>query len=246
MFKKILYTLLFFTLPSFAIEYSSIIEPYQKYILKSDVSGKVIFSSFEKELSVLEEAEILIEIDATKEKIKLKAYKQKYSNTLDISHNLEKNYLTVSASKNKSDYEKRIEYLNLLNTKNNLFDLKLQIEDLEDTIQRKQVSIPPNMYLNKIYVYKDDYISPNNILLDYYDISKQKINVYVLPEDYLNIKSNDSIKIFINNKLSDFKINKISIKKDDNKLSTYLLELINNNPNNNSFSFGEAVIIEFK
>lgn len=238
---KILFLFVLLGGPLFAIEYASIVEPYQKYLLKSDTAGKIIYSNFELETSVISNVNPIIKIDSVKDKINLDFLKKRKINLNKTISLQEKNLNIVMQSNNKSFYEKSKEEQTLLNLNASLLEINKNILDLEDTISRKEITIPKGMYLNKVYTKVGDYVNPNTLLLDYYDISKSKIIVYVNQIDYHDILYK---KVYINGKMSNFKINKISLKRDEDKISTFLIELINNSPSN--FVFGDVVYVEFK
>jgi len=225
-----------------AIEYSTTIEPYQKYEQKADVSGKVLFSDFNKENKTFKKDTVIVRIDDTQNKIQLTAL-LKQEQLLKHSILLETSILkSIKKSRNKSILEKNKEELNLISMQQNLTDIEKNILDLQDIMYRKKVVVPKNMYLNKVYVTTNSFVNNNSLLFDYYDISKQKIIVFVRDEDIKNI---DKKNIFINGKeFNNFKINKKSIIKDSTHLGTYKIELISNNKN--KFNFGDVVKVDFQ
>jgi len=239
--KKILFLGIFSISTLSAIEYSTLVEPYQKYEQKADISGKVLFSDFTQEKSINNHNRTIILIDDIQNKINLNSLLEK-EKLLQKSIILEKSILTsIRNSHNKSMLEKNKEELNFISMKQNLNDVSKNILDIRDIISRKNIVIPKNMYLDKIFIRKNSFVNMNTVLFDYYDISKQKIILFVITEDYKNISKKE---IFINGKLNtNFKINKKSLIKDDNNLGTYEIELTSDIQ---EFGFGDVVKVEFK
>jgi len=227
-----------------ATEYSAQIQPYIKYIYKSDVSGKITFVDIEKEKKIYDKKKLIIKVDNKKEQIELRSLVKTKKNYKDMIKS-EKNILKATVlSKNKSILEKNKEKINFLTLKNTYNDITAKIETLYDTLNRKKIYIKKGIFLNKIFVREGEYITPGSPLFEAFDISKQKIIVNVKVNDIYNIKEKE---IFIDGMVSkDFYINKISKVEDENKLGTYEVELISNgDETNKTYKFGEVISIEF-
>ena len=224
------------------------VEPYQVYNIKSDVSGKVI--EVNKSSEATKYKGIVVKIDDYQNKIDLKNLKTQLNNFENIKSAQQqivdkkrKIYEVYKTLKTKSQIEKDTKFFDYQNslialnqTKNTISNLKAQIAKLEDTISKKNISF--KNYIYEIKVNKGDFVNFATPIATTMDISKVKIDIYVPIDKIESIKNK---KIYINNKLSDFKINKIYKVADTKYVTSYKVELIGKYPN-----ISDIVKVEFK
>jgi hypothetical protein len=89
-----------------------------------------------------------------------------------------------------------------------------------------------------IDVNKGDYIVPGSLLATTMDINKVKLDIYVPINKISTIKNK---KIYINGKISDFKINKIYKVADEKFVTSYKVEIVGKYP-----TISDIVKVEFK
>ena len=224
------------------------VEPYQVYNIKSDVSGKVI--EVNKSSEATKYKGIVVKIDDYQNKIDLKNLKAQLKNFENIKSAQQqivdkkrKIYEVYKTLKTKSQIEKDTKFFDYQNslialnqTKNTISNLKAQIAKLEDTISKKNISF--KNYIYEIKVNKGDFVNFATPIATTMNISKVKIDIYVPIDKIESIKNK---KIYINNKLSDFKINKIYKVADTKYVTSYKVELIGKYPN-----ISDVVKVEFK
>ena len=221
----------------FAQDYYAKIEPIHSYKIKSSVSGKVIFSNTNFESKFVSN-KVVIKIDDKINKIELNQTRNKFNNltkVLKIHENTLKSFNKVSS---KSKFDKNNQKILILNTKTSISDLKIKIESLKNSIKNKNIKIN-NLYVDKIFVNKNDYINPGTLLMNVLDLSKGKLEIFVNKDD---IKTITSKEILLNGKNTDLIINKIFKTTDSKHLSSYKVEIILSNVG----QFSKLVKISFK
>ena len=224
------------------------VEPYQTYNIKSDVSGKVI--EVNKSSEATNYKGIVIKIDDYQNKVDLKNLKTQLKNFEIIKksqkaivkrkkriYEIYKNLKTKSQIEKDNkffDYQNSIIALN--QTENTISNLKAQISKLEDTISKKNISF--KNYIYEIKVNKGDFVNFATPIATTMDISKVKIAVFV-PIDKIDTIKNK--KIYINDKVSNFKIDKIYKVADKKYVTSYKVEIIGKYP-----KISDIVKVEFK
>ena len=224
------------------------VEPYQTYNIKSDVSGKII--DVNKSSEATNYKGIVIKIDKYQNKIDLKNLETQLKNYESILKSqqkiLNKKYKTYQIYKTlqtKSELDKDLKFYDYQNsiivlnqTKNTISNLKAQIAKLKDTISKKSIGF--KNYIYKIDVNKGDYVTPSMPLAVTMDINKVKIDIYVPINEIDGIKTK---KIYINDKLSNFKISKIYKVADSKYVTSYKVEIVGKYP-----KISDIVKVEFK
>ena len=109
---------------------------------------------------------------------------------------------------------------------------------LENTIKNKKL-IENSSYIYNIYVKKGDYVNPGTLIYTTKNLTKGKLEIFVSINDIDNIKNKT---IFINNKQSNLKIDKIYKVADSKNISSYKVEIIVPNPK----EFSTLIKINFK
>ena len=234
---KYIISLLMVTSSLLAQEYYAKIEPITTYSIKSAVSGKVTFSNKDLESTIVNN-KVIIQIDDKVNKIELKQTKNKLKdlkNVLKIHRETLKSFNKVSS---KSKFDKDKQRIIILNTKATINDLNIKIETLINNIHNKNIKVD-NLYIDKIYVLKNDFVNPGTLLCRALDLNKGKLEIFVSRDEILDIRSKD---ILIDGKRVDLKINKIFKTADEKHLSSYKVEIII--PKVNQFS--KLVKVTFK
>ena len=233
----------------FLFGYKSKVEPFEIYNIKAVVNGKVVMVNKDLEATSVKD-KLIVKIDDTDNKIdlenlqrQLELLKEQINNQKLIVKRKEDIYKRYEKLKTRSQTEKDSKFFDYISSLNQLINLKSQysntlanIKKIKDIISKK--SIRANGYLFKIYVKKDDYVNLGSLIANVYDISKQKLTIYIPINQIKNIKNK---KIYINTKESNFKIYKIWNVTDDKFVTSYKVELIGN-----GLKFGEIVDIELK
>ena len=236
-------------LASLLLAYDARVLPFDEYDIKSAVSGKVVFANKNLEAKNIKN-EIIVKLDDFNEKvninntlIQIKIIKREIENQEQILKRKQKTYLKYKNLKTKSKLEKDLKFYDYINAFNKLLSLKSNIENLKSNLKKlkdliNKKNIVANGYIYKIYVDKGDYVTPGRLIAKVYDVSKQKLYIYV-PIDKINQIKNK--KIYINDKLSNFKIYKIWKIPDETYITSYKVELIGN-----GLKFGDIVNVKFK
>ncbi|GAB6044975.1 hypothetical protein JCM11957_05730 [Caminibacter profundus] len=224
------------------------VEPFDVFLIKSSVAGSV--TAIKKEVEAKEYKGIIVKIDDKQEQIELKNLKTQAKFLKEEIKNQElivkrkyDTYKRYEELKTKSLDEKNIKFYDYISAKNQLINLKTQlnntlssIEKLKDTINKKNIIV--NGYINKILVNKGDYIAPGTPIVEVDDIKKQKLVIYVPIDEIENIKNK---KIYINNKPSNFRVYKVWVVPDSKYITSYKVELIGS-----GLKLGEIVKVSFK
>ena len=228
--------------------YYAKVEPYQTYNIQADISGKVI--DVNTSAKATNYKGIVVRLDDYIDKIELKNLKTQlnnYKNILKSQEKIllkkEKTYKIYKNLKTKSQIEKDNKFfdyqntlININQTKNTISNLKYQIKKLEDTIKKKHISFKHYIYDIKVNI--GDFVTIGKPIATTMDISKEKLVIYV-PLD--KIKSIKNKIIYINNKKSNFKIDKIYKIADEKYTTSYKVELVGN-----GLKLSNIVEIKFK
>jgi len=230
----------------YLFSYEAKVEPFEIYKIKASVAGRVIFANKKLEAKSVKNT-LAVRIDNSDELINMENLKEslnvlneEYKNLIEIVKRKQEIYEKYKNLKTKAKTEKDIkffDYMNsfnqLLNLKNQIINTKYSIKKLKNTILKKRIIL--NGYINKIYVNKDDYVVPGALVAEVYDISKQKLIVYVPIDEKIGKD------IYINGKKSNFRIYKKWKVTDSNFVTSYKIELIGH-----GLKWGDIVKIDFK
>lgn len=234
---KIISCLFIMAYSLFAIEYYAKIEPIESYIVKSAVSGKVLYVNEEIEGKKAHNSTI-IQIDDYVNKVELTQTKNKLKILNEMLKLEDNNYSRLKRVSSKSAFEKDTQKIKVLNLKTQKSDLLTKIATLEDTVKNKKL-FEKSHYIYNISVKEGDYVTPGTVLYESKDLSKGKVEIYIPLEDAKKVIKQD---IYINDKKTDLKINKIYEVADSKHISSYKTEIII--PKTDIFS--RLIKIEFK
>ena len=219
----------------FANEYYAKANPFEKFLIKSDVSGKVVFSDEFKE-GKNSDGKIVIKIDDYIDSIELNTTK---SEILNLEENIlitkklyeidKKAYEKIKklSTYSRTQKDKKLTKMlsskaNLLNQKTTLSKLKLKLASLKDKINKKNIKVDEKYYIYKVYPKVGDFVNFGSPLLEIADLSKARLTIFVTLEDLKKIKTS---KILIDEKDIKYKIIKTVKVADTQNISTYKVEL---------------------
>ncbi|MDX1809939.1 MAG: hypothetical protein R3331_10400 [Sulfurospirillaceae bacterium] len=246
--------------------YYSKVEPFQTYTIKAAASGKVLYADENAE-GKISKGKVLVQLDDVLAKQELKSSyeklksmksmmeitKKSIENAKIIAKIREENYNKIKFLKTKSRVDKDNELITAVNAKdvvlnleNTLESLNTQVNDqiykietLKDQIQKKKIIVQKDFLIYKLYVRNNDYVNVGTQIVDAYDVSKGKLTVFVSKDDYNSAKNG---VIYINDKKTSYKIDKLWKASDSENISSYKAEILINAPK----LFSKLVKIEFK
>ena len=234
---KVFFGLILSICTVFANEYYAKLEPIQNYVVKSSVSGKVVYSNTKVEGNIAKN-DVIIEIDTTLNKIELEQSKNKLNLVNEMIDIEALNLDRLNKVTSKSQFEKDTQKLKVINLQSTKADLVIKIETLKDTLKNKKL-IEKSKYISNIYVKEGDYVNPGTSLYDAKDVTKAKLEVYIPIDLIEDIKTKT---IYLDGKETNTKINKIYNVADENHISSYKVQLLVDKPK----AFSRLVKIEFK
>lgn len=222
---------------TFASEYYAKLEPYDTFIIKAAVSGKVEYTNT-KSLGKTIKQETIIKLDSSLDDKELQFTKDKLKALKDILEIEQKNYDSIKNLSSKSIFEKDAQRTKLLNSQLQIADLEIKLATLEDKILNKNLK-ESNKYIHEINVKVGEYVNPGTLLYTAMDFSKGKLEFFIpiaLANEYT------TKTIYIDGNKTDLKINKIYQVADNTHISSYKCEIIIPNPK----EFSKLHKIEFK
>jgi hypothetical protein len=110
--------------------------------------------------------------------------------------------------------------------KKQILDLKYKIEMLQYNISKKTIRLQ-NSYLYKLTVRAGDYVNPGAPLATIQDHTKAKLTLFLEPEEVVGIEGK---KVFIDGKLSPYRIDKVWNSADEKFISSYRAEITIDTP----------------
>jgi len=225
-----------------ASTYLAKIEPYSFYKIKTQVAGVVTFSNKQEEFSYIKEHTKIITLDTREEELSLQSLKKSWTIQNEILKIHQKNFKKKLKVKHISEYERSQEKLLLLNSKQLINNLEKSIGILEKNMVDKKFYVN-NIYLNEIFVEKNEYANEGELLYELYDFRKLKVVIFVKADEIDQLREK---KLYVDNIHNDFKIEKISQIRDSKRVSTFKVVLSKVNLNNNNIYVGQVVRVEFR
>ena len=242
------------------------VEPYEDIILKSAVSAQVINAPIKFEGTNIKH-KVIVHLDDKLDKIKLTSDRESLKlvrNMIDIDRktlkalkeSLEKqksyydriaNIQTISITqKDKAFYSYISAKTQYLSTKEKIeslkkqeLDLKYDIERLKDTIAKKSITLK-NKFLYALLVHKGDFVNMGTPIAQVKDLTKAKLTLFLEDDELNNIKNK---KIYINDKETNYKIDKIWSVADSKFISSYKAQII---IPANKYQFSKLLKVELK
>lgn len=231
------------------------VEPFDTSILKSSVNALVIDVDLKSEGSTVKNKRI-IHFDDSLDKAHLKASKETvnlFQKMLTINKSIAENLRSTqkrqesryyrinklsTASKTQKDnayasfVSTKTQYLGtkekMVNLKKQILDMRYKIKQLKDVIAKKSLVLK-NQYLYKLLVRKGDFVGAGSSLAKIMDMKKGKLVLFLEPEEIENLKQKT---IFIDDKKTAYKVDKIWRVADEKFISSYRAEIYIKNPVN--------------
>jgi hypothetical protein len=247
MMHKIFF-LLFTPLLIFAKVHYAKVEPYDSVVLKSAVSAKVLEVSLEDEGQRVE-AKRVIHLDDRLDKINLENSRKSirfFEQMLTINQEIAKSlkgsmerqesyYKRIStlstASKTQKDnaYSSytsvKTQYLGtkekIVSLEKQIMDMRYKVSQLEDIIEKKSIFLT-RKYLYKLMVRSGDFVNPGTPLAEVQDIAKAKLVLFLDPEELDGIERKT---VYLDNKRTEYKVNKVWRVADEKYISSYRAEI---------------------
>lgn len=263
---KIYILLLLAPILIFAKTHYAKVEPYQSVVLKSSVSALVMDVNLEAEGKMIED-ERVIYLDDSLDKVNLdfsndsvKLLKEMLDINKDIAKSLgetvkrQESYYTrlnslSTASKTQKDNaynsftSAKTQHLStlekIISLEKQILDMRYKIAQLEDSIDKKSIVLN-NQYLSEIIVRKGDFVAMGSPLAKVSDMSQGKLVLYLEDTEAEEI---DKKEIYIDDKKSKYKVDKIWKITDEKFISSYKAEIYIDSPKG---LFSKLVKVEIK
>ena len=238
--KKIIFAILLTTFME-ANSYMAQVEPYEKVLVLSEINGLVTKVNRDFEYNYSAKKRVIVKVEKRVEEIELKGLKSSLKFSKKAYALKEDNFQRKNNVRQISQYEKNLEESSLYEVESQMAEMKKSINLLKYRISKK-IFLVNKKYIDKIYVREGDYVDVGSKIMDVYDVSKLKIELFVRAKEIEGLKSK---KIFVDDKLSSFKIEKISQVQDGENLSSFLVRIVKKNTKPNRY-FGSVVKVQFK
>ena len=249
-----------------ASEYYAKAQPVDEFALKSSVSGQVLKVDESQEGKLSEGSAVImiddkvnqVELKSSKEKLvflatNIRLAKQSVTNAAKMMQISQTNYDRVKDLSSYSKVQKDAKLLSsisatntyiqsktsLENLKTQRSDLKVRIATLKDTIEKKNIHVEKGLLLYKLYPNVGDFVTMGSPLLDAADTSKARLTVFVTKED---LKAIQEKTIYIDDKATTYKIDKLWNVADTKNISAYKTEIVIEKP----AVFSTLMKVEFK
>ncbi len=232
----------------FLFGYTARVLPFETYNIKANAGGEVVKTCKNLEAKNIKNR-LIVKLDDNQERIELNntisqinILTEEIKNQKEIVKLKKDTYNRYKKLSTKSKDEKNMKYYDFIGAENQLLALKSNLSNLIsqknkllDIINRKNIKF--SGYLSEITVSKDGYAAPGMIIAKGFDISKEKLYIYVPVDNTENINNK---KVYINNKISKFKIYKIWKTPDSKYITSYKVELTGR-----GLKFGNVVNVSF-
>jgi hypothetical protein len=237
--------LLFLTILTLGLNadyYMAQFQPYRTVSVKAEISGVVERVALNRELSYIGKSAEVLKIDTVFEDIQIEALRKRISATEEALQLRRENLKSKKRVRSISQYEINNETLAVVETKSNLYALRMDF-DSKRASREKKVFYLENSYLGQFYVEEGEFVPTGTPLFDYYDFSKGKLDIFVGAEEIEGIVEK---KILINGEVrDDFRVEKVSSVKDSKRISTYRVRLVRDIEHPIHAKFGEIYRVEF-
>ena len=243
------------------------VEPYESVTLKSAISGSVLEADLDAEGKMVTHKRVIhiddrldqVDLNNTKESLELlqkmvninkelahslqetakrkKAYYTRMSKLSTASQTqIDNAYAAYASAKTQYDSIKE----KILSLEKQLLDTRYKIAMLEDTIAKKSIVLD-RQYLYKLMVKEGEFVAPGVPLARVDDASRAKIVLFLAPDELVGIENK---KVYIDDKKTNFKVNKVWRVADERYVSSYRAEIYLPAPKRGYFS--NLVKVELK
>lgn len=238
--KKIIFAILLTTFME-ANSYMAQVEPYEKVLVLSEINGLVTKVNRDFEYNYSAKKRVIVKVEKRVEEIELKGLKSSLKFAKKAYALKEDNFSRKNKVRQISQYEKDLEKSSLYEIQSKMEELQKSIDLLEYKLGKKTFFLEQK-YVGKIYVREGNYVDVGSKIMDVFDVSKEKIELYVRAKEIEGIQSKS---IFINGKKSEYKIEKVSQVRDGVNLSSFLVRIVKKNFKPKRY-FGTVVKVEFR
>ncbi len=231
---------LLFLMPFFLfakVHYAKL-EPFETVTLKSAVSALVLDVDLEAEGSLVDQKRVIY-LDDRLDKINLKTSKENFLTLHETLKRQESAFQRIDKLKTASATQKDNAFYSFSSAKTQYLDMQYKIAQLEDSIEKKSI-ILHNKYLYEIMVRKGDYVTPGSPLAKVVDASRAKLVLYLDPEEMNGLAQKS---IYLDDKKTDYKVDKVWRVADEKFISSYRAEIYLPAPEK---SFSKLVKVEIK
>ena len=224
-----------------AYSYVGKIEPYNSISLKSEAMGKVIYVNENAKFSYTHKKLAILKLDTIDDETRILSLEQRMEASKEIYQISKLVFEKKTSIKSISKFEKNNDKLNMLAKKQSYISLFENLK-LQKRNKEKKSFIVYDKYISNIYPKVGELVSIGSKIADIYDISKKKIILFINKEQIDKLKNK---AIYIDGVLSKWYINNISNVVDSKYISSYQVDLLENNKDI-KFRFGSIVKVEFK
>lgn len=224
-----------------ASSYMGQIQPYEKTEVVSEVNGIIVNVNRQLEFKYVSSGENIVEVEKEQEEIELSGLKKSLYLVQEIYKLKNSNFQSKNRVNQISRYEKNLEKSSVYEIQNSIAELQKNIKLIEYRKKKKTFSIH-NKYINNIFVREGDYVDIGTKVMEVYEVSKLKIELYVRAKEIKNLSEKT---IMIDGQPSSFKIDKISHVKDARNLSSFFVRLVKDSTSADTY-LGDVVKVEFK
>ncbi|SFV61064.1 hypothetical protein MNB_SV-3-1047 [hydrothermal vent metagenome] len=225
------------------------VEPYEHVMVKSSVSGLVLEADVRAEGTMVE-GKSIVHIDDRLDRLNLASVKKSVfllHQMLDINKDIAKSLKSSmerqeeyyhrinklsTASKTQKDNAYNVfasaktQYLGIkekiVNLEKQILDINYKIAQLEDIVLKKSLVLE-HKYLYKLMVRKGDFVAPGSVLAQVMDTSRAKLVLFLETDEVENIEKKI---LYLDNKKTDYKVNKIWKVSDEKFISSYRAEIV--------------------
>ena len=265
MMNKIFLLLLLPLLVSAKVHYAKV-EPFETTIMKSSVSALVMDVDLDAEGTMVLGKNV-IHLDDSLDKLSLEASKKSVvlleemltinkdiATSLNNTSKRKKSYYLrlnklTTASKTQKDNaystytSAKTQYLGtrekIVNLEKQILDMRYKVAKLEDSIAKKSFMLE-NKYLYKLMVRKGDFVAPGSALAKVSDASRAKLVLFLDVDELKEIKQK---VVYIDNKKTEYKVDKVWKIADEKFISSYRAEIYIPAPKN---SFSKLMKVEVR
>ncbi|HSR74486.1 MAG TPA: HlyD family efflux transporter periplasmic adaptor subunit [Sulfurovum sp.] len=214
------------------------VEPYESVILKSAVSALVLNVDLESEGKMVENKRVIY-LDDRLDKINLKRSKENLLILHETLKRQEASFHRMDKLKTVSTAQKDDAFYSFASAKTQYLDMQYQIAQLKDSIEKKSIVLH-HMYLYEIMVRKGDYVTPGSPLARVVDTNRAKLVLFLEPSELEQIEKK---AVYLNDKKTEYKVNKVWKVADEKFISSYRAEIYIPAP---EMSFSELIKVELK
>jgi multidrug resistance efflux pump len=247
------------------VDYAKV-EPYESVVIKSAVSGLVMDVDLQAEGTMVTSKRVvhlddkldIVNLKNSKKSIELLTemltINKNIATSLRGSLNRQESYYgrisklsTVSKTQKDSAYNAfssaKTQYLStkekIISLEKQILDMQYKMAQLEDMIAKKSIVLK-NKYLYQLLVREGEFVAPGTPLAKVDDASRAKLVLFLESDELKDIEQKT---IYLNDKKTEYKVDKIWKIADEKYISSYRAEIVIPAPKG---SFSELLKVEIK